>query len=104
MQAMGSGRISAKNHTKKDSGSSKSTTSDGIIDITETPDVAVWAKTVARGRTDRVKKPSKIQSITTKSTADGELVDPADKKDVASIANKDGSLTDEADISKKGDD
>ena len=103
MQAMGNDRIAAKNHAKKDSGSSKSTTSDNITDITQTPDVAVWAKAVVSGRTDRVQEPSKIQSITTKSAADGEFVDPASKKDVAGIANKDGSLTDEADISKKGD-
>jgi hypothetical protein len=74
---------------------------DSIVDITATPDVAVWAKEARRkGGIDNIKEHSKILSITTKSTTDEKMVDPANTKEVEESYRK-GSLTDEASISKK---
>lgn len=71
-----------------------------IMDISETPDVAVWAKGIWRKAivpSDKVKEPSKIASVTLYFTdSDKELmVDAANKKDVARAVKR-VSLTDES--------
>ena len=92
-----------ENNAKNDPKTKIAKSGGSIIDITDTPDVAVWDKEVRRrGGTDKVKEPSKIQSITTKSTTDEKMVDPANEQEVAaSMTDRDVPLTDEADISKK---
>ena len=103
-----SGIIGGKHHPKNEDLKSSSPPShrltiagDNIVDITSTPDVAVWAKEIRRKRgIDSVKEHSKILSVATKSTTDEKMVDPANTKEVEESYRK-GSLTDEARISKK---
>jgi hypothetical protein len=96
-----------------------------IIDILETPDVAVWAKAISRKGTDspsdKVKEPSRTTSITLhikkhpktgeatemgdeeKHISAGRMVDPANKAEVERVAqDKDISLTDVAEYGKQG--
>ena len=93
--------------------------SNGIMDIADTPDVAVWSKGIRKGAhvpSDRVKEPSKIASTTlhiqeqqsgagniraTKEEGVGIAVDPADKEEVAGAVAKGASLTDESDLFKR---
>ncbi|MGI0018873.1 MAG: hypothetical protein ACREAY_00215 [Nitrososphaera sp.] len=77
----------------------------GIMDITDTPDVAVWAKGIKKNAgapSDRVKEPSKIASMTLhRTTKDGEImVDPANKKEVAKAIAEHSSMTDESGYGK----
>ena len=83
-------------------------TSTGIIDIVESPDVAVWSKGVMKKinrPADKVQEPSRVKSTTTHIEHDkGEekqshlqqTVDPANKEDVAKAIGLGASLTDEA--------
>ncbi|AIF85122.1 hypothetical protein NTE_03088 [Candidatus Nitrososphaera evergladensis SR1] len=87
--------------------------SNNIIDILDTPDVAVWAKGIGKGAgapSDRVKEPSKIVSMmphivkaTTKKEGKGGMelmIDPASKKDMAKVSAEHASLTDESDYAR----
>jgi hypothetical protein len=83
-------------------------TSAGIIDILDNPDVAVWSKGIMNKTNtpaDKVQKPSHIKSMATNiEYREGEekerhlqqTVDPANKEDVAKAINLGTSLTDEA--------
>lgn len=83
----------------------------GIMDISDTPDVAVWAKGIRRGGadvpSDKVKEPSKNTSMmlraarkpatTATEREGGLLVDPASKKEMAKVSAADlATLTDES--------
>lgn len=87
---------------------------DGIMDISEKPDVAVWAKGIRKGidtPSDKVKQPSKISSMMLhvkkrsgtynikeeeKEKESGEvMVDPANKEDIAKVLSRHMCLTDE---------
>ena len=84
-------------------------TSTGIIDIVDDPDVAVWSKGI-RNKTnalaDKVPEPHHIKSITTtiessernegKRNHLQQTVDPANKEEVAKAIDLGASLTDEA--------
>ena len=81
-----------------------------IIDILDTPDVAVWAKGIRKGvnvPSDKVKEPSKITSTSPlqvnaqlkngeKKEDCGPTIDPADKRDVGRAFAAKVSLTDES--------
>ena len=69
-----------------------------IMDISETPDVAVWAKG-ARKIPRAVKEPSRISSISLHVKGSEEMVDPGDKKQVAKAEGH--ILTDESDYGKE---
>jgi hypothetical protein len=75
---------------------------DGIMDITDTPDVAVWAKGIGKNAvtpSDIVKEPSKVASVTLyqNTKEDGEiLVDAANKREVAKALAKHTPMTDES--------
>jgi hypothetical protein len=83
-------------------------TSTGIIDVVENPDVAVWSKGIMKKTNmpaDKVQKPSRVKSTTTHIERDKEeekqshlqqTVDPANKEDVAKAIGLGASLTDEA--------
>lgn len=83
-------------------------TSAGIIDILDNPDVAVWSKGIMNKTNtpaDKVQKPSHIKSMATnieyregeeKQSHLQQTVDPANKEDVAKAINLGTSLTDEA--------
>jgi hypothetical protein len=83
-------------------------TSTGIIDIVESPDVAVWSKEIMKKTNtlfNKVQKPSRVKSTTTHIEQDKEeekqshlqqTVDPANKEDVAKAIGLGASLTDEA--------
>lgn len=77
-----------------------------IVDITDTPDVAVWAKGIkkkgAGAPSDAVKEPSIIASMTLHlNTKGGEImVDPANKKEVAKALAERTSVTDESEYGK----
>lgn len=85
-----------------------SSTSTGIIDILEIPDVAVWSKGIMKKTNtpaDKVQEPSRIKSATTHIEHDEsdekqpnlqQIVDPANKEDVAKTIGAEASLTDEA--------
>jgi hypothetical protein len=89
----------------------------GIMDISDTPDVAVWAKGIGKGievPSDKVKQPSRISSMTLhvkrlsgahngkKEEEGGELmVDPANKEEMARVAGRHVSLTDESEYYAK---
>jgi hypothetical protein len=73
----------------------------GIMDISDTPDVAVWAKGIRRGlgtSPDAVKEPSKIASTTLHLDLEGQeiAVDPANKKQMSKAQAEGSSLTDES--------
>ena len=84
-------------------------TPNGIIDILDDPDVAVWSKGI-RNKTsapvDKVLEPHHIKSITThieysdrdkgKRSHPQQTVDPANKEEVAKAIDLGASLTDEA--------
>ena len=84
------------------------TTSTGIIDIVETPDVAVWSKGIMKKTNipaDKVQEPSRVRSTTTHIEHDEseekqsnlqQTMDPANKEDVAKAIGAEASLTDEA--------
>jgi hypothetical protein len=88
---------------------------EGIMDISETPDVAVWVKRIREGidiPSDTVKQSSKISSMTLhakkrsakdntteeeKEKKSGEVIaDPANKEDIAKAIGEHMCLTDEA--------
>lgn len=74
---------------------------DGIMDINDTPDVAVWAKGIRKNAfppSDVVKEPSKVASVTLYQNIDNKeiLVDPANKQDVAKALAKRTLMTDES--------
>jgi hypothetical protein len=83
-------------------------TSTGIIDILESPDVAVWSKGIMKRTNtpaDKVQEPSRVKSMTTyvehdegeeKQSHLQQTVDPANKEDVAKAIGLGASLTDEA--------
>jgi hypothetical protein len=84
-------------------------TSTGIIDIVESPDVAVWSKGIMKKKTnapaDKVQEPSRVRSTSTHIEHDKEeekqshleqTVDPANKEDVDKAIGLGASLTDEA--------
>lgn len=76
-----------------------------MMDILDTPDVAVWAKGIRKKATspsDKVKEPSKVSSVMLYfRDNDRELmVDPANKKDVARAVNR-AYLTDESEHGRK---
>jgi hypothetical protein len=83
-------------------------TSTGIIDIVESPDVAVWSKGIMKKTNtpaDKVQEPSRVKSTTTHIEHDEgvkkqshlqQTVDPANKEDVAKATGSGASLTDEA--------
>lgn len=81
----------------------------GIMDILDTPDVAVWAKGISKKGTDvpsdRVREPSKIASMTLHTrTKKGEslMVDPANKQEMAKVvAAAHAPLTDESEYAKQ---
>ncbi len=87
---------------------------EGIMDISETPDVAVWVKRIREGihmPSDTVKQSSKISSMTLhakkrsakhntteeeKEKSGEVMVDPANKEDIAKAVGEHMCLTDEA--------
>jgi|SRR5919198_5649353 hypothetical protein len=83
-------------------------TSSGIIDILESPDVAVWSKGIMKKTNtpaDKVSQPSWVKSTITHIEHDEwkekqsnlqQTVDPANKEDVAKAIGAGASLTDEA--------
>jgi hypothetical protein len=83
-------------------------TSTGIIDILDNPDVAVWSKGVMNKTStpaDKVQEPNHIRSTTThieyregeeKQSHLQQTVDPANKEDVAKAIDLGTSLSDEA--------
>jgi hypothetical protein len=83
-------------------------TSTGIIDILDNPDVAVWSKGVMNKTStpaDKVQEPNHIKSTTThieyregeeKQSHLQQTVDPANKEDVAKAIDLGTSLSDEA--------
>ena len=84
-------------------------TSTGIIDIVDEPDVAVWSKGIenkTNALADKVLEPHHIKSITTtiesgkrneeKRNHLQHIVDPANKEEVAKAIDLGASLTDEA--------
>lgn len=76
----------------------------GIMGISETPDVAVWAKGIRKKTNvpaDKVREPSKIASVTLYFTENDKklLIDPANKKDVTRASGH--SLTDESDYGRQ---
>ena len=83
-------------------------TSTGIIDIVESPDVAVWSKGITKKTNtpaDKVQEPTRVKSTTThiqhdkgkeKQSHSEQTVDPANKEDVAKAIGLEASLTDEA--------
>jgi hypothetical protein len=84
-------------------------TSAGIIDILDNPDVAVWSKGIMNKTNtpaDKVQKPSHIKSTAThieyregeekQSHLQQQTVDPANKEDVAKAIDLGTTLTDEA--------
>jgi hypothetical protein len=83
-------------------------TSTGIIDIVESPDVAVWSKGIMKKTNipaDKVQEPSRVKSTTTHIEHDEweekqsnlqQTVDPANKEDVAKAIGTGASLTDKA--------
>ena len=82
-------------------------TSAGIIDILDNPDVAVWSKGIMNKTNtpaDKVQKPSHIKSMAAnieyregeeKQSHLQQTVDPANKEDVAKAINLGTSMTDE---------
>ena len=82
-------------------------TSAGIVDILDNPDVAVWSKGIMNKTNtpaDKVQKPSHIKSMAThieyregeeKQSDLQQTVDPANKEDVAKAINLGTSMTDE---------
>jgi len=74
----------------------------GIADIMDTPDVAVWSKEIRRKAnmpSDKVREPPKVTSTTLHvEKNESELVDPADKKQVAKALLHNTKLTDESDL------
>lgn len=77
----------------------------GIMDITETPDVAVWAKGIRKKYffpSDKVNKPSKVSSMTLYFTEKGRelLIDPANKREVERALRR-SALTDESDYAQQ---
>ncbi len=82
-------------------------TSTGIIDILDDPDVAVWSKGIMNKTTspaDKVQEPYHIKSTGThiqyregeeKQSHLQQTVDPANKEDVAKVIDLGSSLTDE---------
>lgn len=76
----------------------------GIMDITETPDVAVWAKAIRKkynSPSDKVNEPSKNSSMTLYFTEEGRelLIDPASKREVERAIRR-SALTDESDYAQ----
>jgi hypothetical protein len=83
-------------------------TSTGIMDILETPDVAVWSKAIMKKTNtpaDKVQEPSRVKSTTIHIEHDEleekqsnlqQTVDPANKEDVAKAIGAEASLSDEA--------
>jgi hypothetical protein len=83
-------------------------TSTGIIDIVESPDVAVWSKGITKktnAPADKVQEPTRVKSTTTHIQHDKgkeeqshleQTVDPANKEDVAKAIGLEASLTDKA--------
>jgi hypothetical protein len=83
-------------------------TSTGIIDILDNPDVAVWSKGIMKKTNtpaDKVQEPYHIKSTTThieyregeeKQSDLQQTVDPANKEDVAKAIDLGTSLTDKA--------
>ncbi len=83
-------------------------TSAGIVDILDNPDVAVWSKGIMNKTNtpaDKVREPYHIKSTAThieyredeeKQSHLQETVDPANKEDVAKAINLGTSLTDKA--------
>jgi hypothetical protein len=83
-------------------------TSTGIIDIVDNPDVAVWSKGIMKktnSPADKVQEPYHIKSTTThiekregeeKQSDLQQTVDPANKEDVAKAIGLGTSLTDKA--------
>lgn len=66
-----------------------------IMDIADTPDVAVWARGARKGApSGTVKEPSKIASLTLHVRGAESQVDPADKKQVAKAQKN--TLTDDS--------
>jgi hypothetical protein len=78
----------------------------GIMDISDTPDVAVWARGIRRGLgtpSDAVREPSKIASIMlhlTPAKSREIMVDPADKRQMSKVQAEGGSLTDESEYGR----
>ncbi len=75
--------------------------SGGIIDITDTPDVAVWSKEIrskVHRPSDKVKEPSRVASTILHAEQNKVAIDPADKKEVAKAVASGASLTDESDL------
>jgi hypothetical protein len=80
----------------------------GIMDILETPDVAVWSKGIMKKTNtpaDKVQESSRVKSTTTHIERDESeekqsnlqlTVDPANKEDVAKAIGTEASLSDEA--------
>jgi hypothetical protein len=83
-------------------------TSNGIIDIVDEPDVAVWSKGIMKKintPADKVQRPSLIKSTTTNIEYDErrekqshlqQTVDPANKEDVGKAIGPGSSLTDQS--------
>ena len=75
--------------------------SGGIMDITDTPDVAVWSKEIRSNvhrPSDKVKEPSRVASTALHAGQNKLAIDPADKKEVARAIASGTSLTDESDL------
>jgi hypothetical protein len=84
-------------------------TSTGIIDILDNPDVAVWSKGIMKKTNtpaDKVQEPHHIKSMTThieyregegkQTHSQQQAVDPANKEDVAKAIDLETSLTDKS--------
>ena len=72
-----------------------------IMDITDTPDVAVWSKEIrskVHRPSDKVKEPSRVASTTLHAGKNKVAIDPADKREVARAVASGTSLTDESDL------
>ncbi|HEX2557156.1 MAG TPA: hypothetical protein VHK86_02435 [Nitrososphaera sp.] len=75
--------------------------SGGIMDITDTPDVAVWSNEIrsnVRRPSDKVREPSRVASTILHAEQNKLTIDPADKKQVARAIASVTSLTDESDL------
>lgn len=70
-----------------------------IMDISDTPDVALWVKDARRNPPGTVREPSKITSLSLHIKGDEFPVDPANEKEVAKTKGR--TLTDESDYGKE---
>ncbi len=87
---------------RKETNPAKAGNTSGIMDITDTPDVAVWSKEIRNNvhvPSDKVIEPSKVASTTLHvEQEECKLIDPTGKKQVARVATSGTQLNDESDL------